>query len=110
LSLQLNKMLLNGFYSPNLSSITSEQRIRDFNSTTRQAQDWGPLGRISTGASVMNFTSGTRKCFGFRQYGGAVRGGFDHVTSGYFCMARQAAFGSDEMAALINGIIVRDSI
>jgi hypothetical protein len=110
LSLQLNKMLSNGFYSPSSSLQSAEQRIHDFNNTTKNALNWGPVGRIGTGANVVAFTTGTMKCFGFVQYGGATRGGYDHVMSGYFCATREAQFNQDEMASLINTVIVRDRV
>ena len=109
LSLAVSKAISNGFFSPSLASTSPEEQIRDYNNDTKKAQDWGTLRRTMD-ASVMNFSDGAWKCFGFKKYGGFAYGGFAHVTSGYFCRTRQSAFGDDDAASLINTIIVRDSI
>jgi hypothetical protein len=107
LSLAVSKALSNGFFT---AAGSAEEQIRSYNTDTKQAQNWGYLRRPSLNASAIDFTMGPRKCFGFQQYGGIGREGFGHITKGYFCAIRSSPYSDNEMASLIDAVVVRDSV
>jgi hypothetical protein len=114
ISLQLQKSLSTGYYSPSVNpSYSYEGSIKGFGTpTVRGAQNWSALRSVG-GARVMTFVDASqRQCFGLVEFGGLVRGGYDHVLRGYFCRpsSQRAPFEDEQIATLLGKVVVRDSL
>jgi hypothetical protein len=71
-------------------------------------QDWSAPRQTSSGATVMDFTSNGRNCFGVTYGGGSGMNGYTYAVRGVFCrQAGRPPFNDDEERALLNDIVVR---
>ncbi len=111
LSLQAAKALNGGHYNPNINpNFSYESTIQGIDNTVvKQAKNWS-AARTVDGARVMDFTDARqRQCFGFAEFGGVVREGYDHLVSGFYCR-KSPAFTDEQIAKLLSQVFVRASL